>query len=699
MKRIHFPIFKSLIMLPVLVYSAKAMAQNGWNTAAVFNGTNTYYASWESTLNSTSGELTVEFWTKLYENKSNITFLGKNQFRIMTDNGKVRVQTSNSTQMYSTSEIDSGKWTHVAVSISNAANTIKVYLNGSLDNSYTSYSGTLTGTADSLFVGKSPYASMLNGELDELRIWNTIRTASEIQNNMKLHLSWYYSGSYDPSLIFCQTYDFDVYSPGTYFPYGGNHGSFGSSYLGLKPSQTVMHNHCMRFSGSSYLETTSSNDANISLTGPMTIETWIYPTAIGTTQNLIDLSNGSGGYLLQLTSAGKISWTMNQYGTSSTVLTANKWYHIAVVCSTPGSGSQVANIYINGEQDAGYNFSELQANTGKLRIGASHSGTNFFSGYMDEVRISNYAKTPAEIQRYMHSPVCYQNRPSAPKTTVAYNLDGNLYSGTRTGSALKSTGCRFGYASETNAPMLQTGYNHEFRMDSFAIHHNFTAIPSSGTAGYTYDTIMVDKSIAIDENKMRVFVSLQHDVTSEVKIELISPGNDSVTLVSQISRGTKGYTCVLNNETANRVNGSFIDISPVIGSQGALSVFNGKNSQGKWTLKITDLANGNVGQLNSWGLFLYGDPYVNSVKNAAVARTMQVFPNPGHGQFTLKCPADLRQGELTVTDLAGRNVLTQTVDASKGNLTFALPASATPGTYVVTLSHAAGKYTCKLLVN
>ena len=81
----------------------------------------------------------------------------------------------------SKANLDIGKWEHVAWTYQN--NLVTVYING--ENLGTSYSrGPLANGAILYWniIGKSSHS--LSGEIDELRIWNDVRTESEINDNM-----------------------------------------------------------------------------------------------------------------------------------------------------------------------------------------------------------------------------------------------------------------------------------------------------------------------------------------------------------------------------------------------------------------------------------------------------------------------------------------------------------------------------------
>lgn len=71
-------------------------------------------------------------------------------------------------------------WTHVAGSWDGT--TIRVFINGVEDGS-TSYSGTLGGNGNNYHVGGDPAAppgEFMQGQIDEVRVWNTTRAASQI---------------------------------------------------------------------------------------------------------------------------------------------------------------------------------------------------------------------------------------------------------------------------------------------------------------------------------------------------------------------------------------------------------------------------------------------------------------------------------------------------------------------------------------
>ena len=78
--------------------------------------------------------------------------------------------------------------------------------------------------------------------------------------------------------------------------------------------------------------------------------------------------------------------------TSTNILSANQWYHIAAV--KEGTNRK---IYINGiEYPLSGSALNVNANNNPIRIGSDYGG-RYFDGRIDEVRIWDIAKTQAEI--------------------------------------------------------------------------------------------------------------------------------------------------------------------------------------------------------------------------------------------------------------------------------------------------------------
>ena len=147
-----------------------------------------------------------------------------------------------------------------------------------------------------------------------------------------------------------------------------------------------------------YISTASSSEFAFG-TSAFTLEFWVKPltASITGTKTLLDFrasaaTEVAGRLYLE---AGQVRYNVNNSDlatSGTTTLSANTWYHIAVVRSGTGSGQ--LKLYIDGtEEGSGTDGSTYVAKP--LRIGGDYAGANEFAGYIDELRISGTARYSA----------------------------------------------------------------------------------------------------------------------------------------------------------------------------------------------------------------------------------------------------------------------------------------------------------------
>jgi len=127
-----------------------------------------------------------------------------------------------------------------------------------------------------------------------------------------------------------------------------------------------------------------------------TIEMWIYPTTTGPREDIFNqyAATASGRMAININSDATISFFQNGLSpaeTKSSAISANSWYHLAVVNS---SGTR--SFYVNGSLigTATGTASMYSGNTEIGRLG--DVGSNYFTGYITDVRVVNgSAITPA----------------------------------------------------------------------------------------------------------------------------------------------------------------------------------------------------------------------------------------------------------------------------------------------------------------
>ena len=175
--------------------------------ALSLNGTSNY-VSVPSTINTalTGNNITIEGW---FFTSSTFNLAGLITESLGTDNnvkfgitsgvvsGVQKIYagfTNNSTptSVTSSANLPMNTWTHIAATYDGAS--LKVYVNGTLTGTVANASGLPSG-ADAWYFGKAASGSNLfPGTMDEIRIWNVVRTQSEINANKNAIISTSTSG-------------------------------------------------------------------------------------------------------------------------------------------------------------------------------------------------------------------------------------------------------------------------------------------------------------------------------------------------------------------------------------------------------------------------------------------------------------------------------------------------------------------------
>ena len=88
------------------------------------------------------------------------------------------------------------QWTHVAATMDGTPRTVKLYINGVLAGTHTmdDYFGYGSGWPATAYPNNNPLIiggndNYFEGNIDEVRVWNVVRSQTQIQNNMNQELS------------------------------------------------------------------------------------------------------------------------------------------------------------------------------------------------------------------------------------------------------------------------------------------------------------------------------------------------------------------------------------------------------------------------------------------------------------------------------------------------------------------------------
>lgn len=237
----------------------------------------------------------------------------------------------------------------------------------------------------------SANSDYFDGRLDEIQVYDTALTIDEISGTTNLRGFWKFDEcSWDGTA-------------GEVIDSSGN--SLHGNRIGNATTASGKICTAASLNGSSdYIEI--SDNALLDISQNLTVMAWIHPDSIPSS-GLKTIVSKDENYEFHLDSSGHIFWWwQNSSGTvrnftSSASLSANNWYHVAIVYE---AGSQ--RILINGAVSGTRNYNEsLITNNDPLQIGADQglSGREF-DGLIDEVKIFERALSTEEINDYYNNP-------------------------------------------------------------------------------------------------------------------------------------------------------------------------------------------------------------------------------------------------------------------------------------------------------
>jgi len=140
-------------------------------------------------------------------------------------------------------------------------------------------------------------------------------------------------------------------------------------------------------------------DSSLNIADSMTASAWIYPKTLGEgNAGHIVSRGGTGGWcfyvltgnILKLYSGAGIQVT-----SEANSITLNQWQYATVVYD-----KQNVRFFVNGIEKGVTAETDSILNTGSCVIGARSSAGDFdFDGYLDGVKIYNYARTAEQIMQ------------------------------------------------------------------------------------------------------------------------------------------------------------------------------------------------------------------------------------------------------------------------------------------------------------
>ncbi|HVV39417.1 MAG TPA: DUF2341 domain-containing protein, partial [Candidatus Paceibacterota bacterium] len=179
---------------------------------------------------------------------------------------------------------------------------------------------------------------------------------------------------------------------------------------------------------------TIGNGSSLQITGDMTIQAWINPTDNANYNGIVGKTNANvpgpyDFYLVQTTGVPRFfrgNGTVSTNVDGTTAVSSGVWSFIAVTMS----GTSVTH-YLNANTNGSGTLSTTIADSGtSARIGSRADSATMFKGSMDEVRISNTARSASWIQTEYNnqsSPSTFYYIGDAPNSTKVYLTSGTTW--------------------------------------------------------------------------------------------------------------------------------------------------------------------------------------------------------------------------------------------------------------------------------
>ncbi len=409
--------------------------QNGkFGKALQFNGSSNFVNIGNQTSLQLTHTGTVSVWLNISDNLNNSpAFVCKDNWDTDTNgyclaswgNGDIIGEIANGSfynQIHSTNKnYADHKWHHVVFTWDGSF--LNLYIDSKVAATPVAQTIDAVSTVYNLQIGRDPNTGnyQYNGLIDDVKIYNYALTSDEVLAEYNhggalafgslsdtSGLSGGSVASNSASAVYCVPGSSDPCAPpvgewnfeegqgGTVNDSSGN-GNTGTWYGSGTHWGTGKQGKGGVFNGSNdYVQFTRSSDIQ-NITNDGTIEGWVKMSTVGRNQTFFDLSGSGPNGLIVFSNytAGlyKVDFQQgSRHAYSTTIPQSNTWYYLSATWDSSG-----LKLFVNGIlQGTNGTVPSVIVGAGTSRIG-QYDYYAFYNGSIDDVKIFNYARTPAQI--------------------------------------------------------------------------------------------------------------------------------------------------------------------------------------------------------------------------------------------------------------------------------------------------------------
>ncbi|MES2566543.1 MAG: LamG-like jellyroll fold domain-containing protein [Bacteroidota bacterium] len=454
-----------------------------------FDGVDDYVsAPNQSILDFGTGDFTIEANFKSSVSQPNYTGVvskagsGANVgVQVVLVNNRIAAEMSNGSTgfgvgngLIGTTVLTDGNWHHLAMVVTRSLNQVQLLVDGNVEA--TLINGAISGlnvnsSADLLIGTERTYGIRINGNLDEVRLWNVARTRCDIISYKNCEIPTTASGLV-ANYHFNEGVDAGSNASVTSLADASgnsNNGTLtnfaliGTTSNWVAPGAVISGSitpvvcplaSALNFDGSNDIinipGTVNATDLGISA---FTLEAWIYLNSSSGAHSIIRKSgdysfyvyNGNLGAEVWPLGTSNSSWKLFSGSAGPAI---NQWTHVAFTWN-----GTIGTLYVNGSEIPSTTTNGNISVSENLYLGASSVYGDYLNGSLDEVRIWNTSRTNCELISYMNCEIpttatglvanYHFNQGFASYSnsleTILMDASGNSYNGSLNNFALTGT--------------------------------------------------------------------------------------------------------------------------------------------------------------------------------------------------------------------------------------------------------------------